>query len=176
MSNQNGSVTTRHLLSHLFVAIVGLVVGTLIGFMLFGGPDQADRKVQSYPLELAANPTHAHEVREVGEDTPAPSVDIEVMPDPGKERQYMVRIRTQNFRFAPDKISADPVPGEGHGHVYVDDVMISRALSGWYHIPKLEPGRHTVLVTLNWNDHKEYAVNGESVSATQTIEVPEPEE
>jgi hypothetical protein len=103
-------------------------------------------------------------------------VDIEVMPDPGKERQYMVRIRTQNFRFAPDKISADPVPGEGHGHVYVDDVMISRALSGWYHIPKLEPGEHTVLVTLNWNDHKEYAVNGESVSATQTIEVPEPEE
>jgi hypothetical protein len=47
--------------------------------------------------------------------------------------------------------------------------MLSRATGPWYHIPKLKPGNHTVKVTLNHNSHEEYAVNGVSITDSETI-------
>ena len=63
------------------------------------------------------------------------------------------------------------VYGEGHAHVYVDDYLLSRAYSEWYHLPNLKPGTHTVYVTLNGNDHTEYISGNTVVGAHLSINV-----
>ena len=42
----------------------------------------------------------------------------------------------------------------------VDDVLLGRIYGSWHHLPRLKPGKHEILVTLNWNNHDEYAVGG----------------
>jgi hypothetical protein len=59
--------------------------------------------------------------------------------------------------------------GEGHAHVFVDDVKISRAFGPYYHLPRLEPGNHNITVTLNTNEHEEYAVDGRSVMDSEVV-------
>jgi hypothetical protein len=157
----------------IIVAVAALVVGGVIGYLLNSGPSEADRILARYPIDLSGIGGHAHNLRDLPEDAPVPSVSLEVIPDEMKERQYMLHIQTENFTFAPESISSDDVLGEGHAHVYIDDVMISRAVSPWYHIPKLEPGEHEIKVTLNWNEHDEYSRDGRSIQAVTTITVPE---
>ena len=60
--------------------------------------------------------------------------------------------------------------GEGHAHLYLDGQKIARVYGEWYHLPKLE-GDHELRVTLNTNDHQDYAVKGEVVGATKKIGV-----
>jgi hypothetical protein len=68
-------------------------------------------------------------------------------------------------------VSQDPVLGEGHGRVYVDDFFFCRAYGPWVHIPELNPGKHVIYVTLNWNNHDEYAVAGKTIGSQVTIDV-----
>lgn len=63
-------------------------------------------------------------------------------------------------------------PGEGHAHLYVDGQKIARLYGKWYHIEELSPGQHEITVTLNANDHREYAVNGENISTSTIVVVP----
>jgi hypothetical protein len=86
---------------------------------------------------------------------------------------YNLHIQTENFKFAPDSVSSEHVLGEGHAHVFVDDVKISRAYGPWYHLPRLEPGKHIIKVTLNTNDHQEYATENEFILDTETVTVSE---
>jgi hypothetical protein len=49
--------------------------------------------------------------------------------------------------------SSAPVNGAGEGS------------DPWVHVPRLTPGRRGIYVTLNGNNHDEYALAGETVSA-----------
>ena len=95
---------------------------------------------------------------------------MEIFADPMKERNYSLHLITENFRFAPESVSMKPVFGEGHAHLYIDDVLISRIYGPWQHIPALKPGVHKIYVTLNLNNHDEYMVNGNTISARATID------
>jgi hypothetical protein len=86
---------------------------------------------------------------------------------------FNLHIKTENFEFAPRNASSEFVLGQGHAHVFVDDVKISRSYAPWYHLPRLDPGQHRINVTLNTNDHKEYAVNGEKIMDSVTVSVAE---
>ena len=61
--------------------------------------------------------------------------------------------------------------GEGHAHLYVDGKKRDRLYGPWYHLADLTPGRHTIEVTLNSNNHAEYLLEGEAISDQVTIEV-----
>ena len=63
----------------------------------------------------------------------------------------------------------DPVPGEGHAHLYVDGKMMTMIYGPEFNLPALEPGTHQVMVTLSTNDHLEYVVDGELLSAMTTV-------
>ena len=65
--------------------------------------------------------------------------------DPMKERNYSLHLITENFRFAPESVSMKPVFGEGHAHLYIDDVLICRIYGPWQHIPALKPGAQSNL-------------------------------
>ena len=111
---------------------------------------------------------HMHgEPREVPAGVPAPSVALEVTPDP--KSGWNLHVTTTNFEFAPWNASGEHVWGEGHAHLYVDDVKVGRLYTEWYHLAALEEGTHTIHVTLNGNDHQDLAVDGELVEDTVTI-------
>jgi hypothetical protein len=167
---------SRTSLWFLATGLGGLGVGLLIGLTFAPGqPPAASPHAMpgppAYPFEIMPAGAHSHQQTEVPQGKAAPSLRLEVLPDPVKEGNYSLHLVTENFGFAPESVSRDPVLGEGHGHVYVDDFLFCRAYGPWVHIPRLKPGRHVIYVTLNWNNHNEYAVAGKTIGAQATIDV-----
>ncbi len=93
----------------------------------------------------------------------APGVEITVTKD--AVGGWNLHIDVRNFRFAPEHASAAHVPGEGHGHLYVNGKKIARLYGPWFHIGKLPAGGADVRVTLNTNDHRDMMVGGKPVQA-----------
>ena len=87
---------------------------------------------------------------------------------------YNIRIKTKNFKWAPERASMAHRAGEGHAHIYVDEVKVARVYGEWFHLStanlNLSPGTHVIRVDLNGNDHVPYMVGGkhleDSVSFT----------
>jgi hypothetical protein len=107
---------------------------------------------------------------EVGDAPALPAVTLVVHKDP--KAGWNLRVRTENFRFAPEHASTAHVPGEGHAHLFIDGKKVTRLYGEWYHIPMLAPGAHKITVTLNANSHEDLTVKGAVVSATQGVHVP----
>ena len=111
--------------------------------------------------------------KEVGQvEAPAGmAVTISLEPDPLGGANLMVTPR--GFTFAPEKVNAPNVAGEGHPHLYVNGVRLGRIYSPYLHLGTLAPGMNEVRVTLNTNMHQEYAHGGETIEAATTIHVPD---
>jgi hypothetical protein len=83
---------------------------------------------------------------------------------------WNIRIDASNFQFTPEKLGQAPtLAAEGHAHIYVDDYKIARIYGPWYHLKPLSPGPHTILVSLNANDHSSLTYNGIALNATMQI-------
>ncbi len=161
----------------IYVAVVaaalafGVIIGSFFSMPNMSSGKEADR-LAAYPLEIFAAGMHSHKQKEVPSGITPPSIRMEVIADPMEKRNYSLHIITENFRFAPESVSMNSVFGEGHAHLYIDDVFISRIYSPWLHIPALKPGRHVIYVTLNFSNHDEYAVNGNTIGVRTKIDVP----
>ena len=91
----------------------------------------------------------------------APVVDLQVVPlDDGT---YNVRIQTMNFVFAPHHVGMTPMDGEGHAHLYIDDVKIARVYGEWYHLDSLPDDAEMISVALYANNHQPLVVEGKAV-------------
>lgn len=108
----------------------------------------------------------AHETFEVDPEN-APTVDFTVTED--AKSGWNVRVDTTNFEFTPGSVNADNVAGEGHAHLYVDGQKVARLYGPDFHYGETFDGTKTFRVTLNANDHSEYAVDGEVIEATQKV-------
>ncbi|MCB1809862.1 MAG: hypothetical protein KDJ99_33255 [Candidatus Competibacteraceae bacterium] len=104
----------------------------------------------------------AHPPINIPAGTQGPTVRLTATKDPMSG--WNLEIITENFRFAPEHASQSHIPGEGHAHLYVNDVKIARVYGPWFHLAKLPPGEHTVSVSLNANTHGQYSVNNQAVS------------
>lgn len=122
------------------------------------------------PSEMA----HSHPLREVAAERPVPSVTHLVFPD--AMDGYNIQIMTENFTFTPAAINTAPLANEGHAHLYINGAKISRIYGKWVHVPAsaLTSGANAVSITLNANDHSEWAVNGAPISSTVIIYKPDP--
>jgi len=148
-----------------------LAVGLLGGLWLSNaGENSAAQTLERYPVDLSLVGQHRHDLKMVPEDK-APELELEIKRDTMMAGHFNLHIQTENFTFAPGKVSSDHVLGEGHAHVFVDDVKISRAYGPWYHLPRLDPGEHTITVTLNTNDHQEYATEESFIRVSKTVTV-----
>jgi hypothetical protein len=107
---------------------------------------------------------------EVPEGTPGPTVDLVVHKD--AKAGWNLELRTTDFRWAPENVSTDAVMGEGHAHLYVDGVKVARVYGPWYYLGSLPEGEHQLRVTMNANDHSEYAVGGHVVEDDEAVVVP----
>lgn len=104
------------------------------------------------------------------EDLPAasaPGVTLDIRPDP--MAGFNVHIRPTGFTLAPEKSSGEHVPGEGHVHLYVDDVKVARVYSEWFHLPALASGDHVVRAELFTNDHRAYATGGVAIGDSASV-------
>lgn len=168
----------------LALFVIGLIFGGGIGFVTaagygvtFDGHDHGDPAAhhagadQADPHSGHDMSGHAHdELVSVPAGPDAPSVKIEVTPDPASG--FNVHIMTENFTFAPEHASQAHVPGEGHAHVYVDGEKVARHYGPWLHLPTLPQGGAQVTVTLNTNDHRMLAVAGAPLKAAVTVSTP----
>lgn len=179
-------------------ALVGLAMGAGVVWFANATPETADAatmtaledgatmQVQAEPVSMtmshadmtgmdndANEANHAHPLREVNSALPAPTLTHLVFPD--AMDGYNIQILTEDFRFTPASINREVVDNEGHAHLYVNGEKIARVYSNWVHLPSglLEPGVNFVSVTLNANDHSEWAVNGAAIASTVRVIVAE---
>ena len=128
-------------------------------------------KVQATSIVTVPEPhghTHAAESVEAQSEM---TVNIALEQDPLGGANLFVE--TTGFAFAPRNAGDHHVPGEGHGHVYVNEVKIGRIYGNAMQLGNLASGMNEVQVTLNTNEHSGYTWNGEPVQATATIHITE---
>lgn len=154
-------------MNQIVAGLIVLVVGFAGGFF-FSNSNSSDHHALSHE-EGGEHTMHHETLVEVPAGSPVPSVSLEVLPDP--KSGWNAHIVTNNFRFAPERVSTEHVFGEGHAHIYVDGVKINRVYGNWYHLGVLSEGSHEVRVDLNANDHNPYAVNGVKIDDTVTVVV-----
>ena len=106
---------------------------------------------------------------EVPQGEPVPSVDLMVVKDPKKG--WNLRLATVNFRWAPQNASTEPIMGEGHAHLYVDGHKMGRLYGEWFNLGSLSEGSHELRVTLNANNHSDYAWQGQVIEDVETVVV-----
>ncbi len=125
--------------------------------------------VEAMTTVTAPVPVHMHDHDHPIEAESPMSLQAAAHPDTGKV--YNIRLIPSGFTFSPQNVNGDHVEGEGHAHLYIDGEKITRMYGPWLHLPDLEPGTHTVRVTLNTNDHKAYYWDGEPVEASIVVHV-----
>ena len=84
-----------------------------------------------------------------------------------------IQITTEGWLWTPDNVDGEHVPGEGHAHIYVDDVKIGRVYGPTYYLEGIEPGERQVRITLNSNSHDELTYGGDAVEATSLVTIPD---
>jgi hypothetical protein len=100
-------------------------------------------------------------------EAPFPNLDLILHPDGASSRN--LEISVENFVFDANQVNGANTPGAGHAHIYVDGIKLARTYGPWFHITGLSAGEHEIRVTLNANDHSQFAIDGTPVEATTTV-------
>ena len=156
----------------LALFVIGLVFGGGIGFVTaagmgvsFDGHDHDDAAQHGDDADHAI----AHETPIEVDPPNAPDLSIDLTHDP--MAGYNLHVIVDNFAFSPQQASRAHVEGQGHAHVYVNDMNQGRLFGPWAHLDHLPKGEVTVKVTLNANDHSPLAKAGEPIAASTTLVV-----
>lgn len=158
----------RHFYRRHFILMSGL---GLIAFVLSA--------CQQETIVTSTQQTHDHsqhqhaalDIKSFGDKTLVPALDFEITAD--AISGWNIHITTENFVFSPERINQPATAGEGHAHIFVDGYKFSRLYSPWHHLKNLSPGKHTVTITLNANDHSTWSHQGKAISASKTIVQPQ---
>ncbi len=151
---------------YTFLFIVGgIIFGLVLGYAVFSPSSETDHFSTEHTHD-----TMAHEQYEMQSDN-IPAINVVVTKD--SVSGWNLNIRTSKFKFTPEKSGLENVEGEGHAHLYINDVKVNRIYSEWYHInpENLKVGDNVIRVTLNTNDHREYATTGVLLQDTEVITI-----
>ncbi|MEM6454753.1 MAG: hypothetical protein AAF772_06630 [Acidobacteriota bacterium] len=85
---------------------------------------------------------------------------------------YDLHVTIDHWRFTPERTGQAPVANEGHGHLFINGAKAGRLYGSWHHLGRLTPGKNTIVVTLNANDHSDFYVDGARIQGKTTIHVP----
>jgi hypothetical protein len=163
----------------MIYGFVGLLVGVGLGVAVCIAysattPSMPAMEMSAMDMSMADGSTemgamHMHPPRSVPADLPIPSLTHLVFPD--AMDGYNVQILLTNFRFTPAAINTGVKDNEGHAHIYVNGIKIGRVYAAWYHLPSdlFKAGENQVTVTLNANDHSEWAVGDMPISSTVIV-------
>ncbi|MBP6880609.1 hypothetical protein KBC31_03210 [Candidatus Saccharibacteria bacterium] len=154
MPKTNPTITKTNLATAFLAAIlIAFPVGYIYG-QSNAKEASSDNRINSIVKESMDHGEMKHEDFTLSDGDNIPEIK-NLMVSPDKKSGWNVSFDTKNFKFAPESASENHVDGEGHAHLYVDGKKISRLYSNNYYIENLQPGRHTIRVSLNTNDHRE---------------------
>jgi hypothetical protein len=159
---QNTSKQKDLIVVMLLSLILGLGGGYLISTV---ATDSNSDSTQSSKMDASTSHMHT-DLYEVPADQ-APKVELVVVED--AKSGYNIKIITTNFKFTPENVNGENVIGEGHAHLYVDGEKIGRVYGEYYHYNGNFEGSKKFLVTLNANDHSDYAVNGDKIQSEVVV-------
>ncbi len=144
---------------HFFVAAAALVSVTAIG----------KGAIMTVAEMGSEHGEHKHGKMEVPQGQAIPTVNVVVRKD--AQKGWNLEAKVTNFKFSPEKVNAAPETGEGHAHLFINGKKITRLYSSWYYLENLKPGKNQVKVTLNANNHADWASNGKVIQDTEVVEV-----
>lgn len=134
-------------------------------YTIGGEPIRASASITVPESEAADSHHDTHDVDAAG----APEVGIDVTADP--KSGWNVQATVEGFTITPENASTDHIEGQGHLHLYVDGVRVTRLYGPWWHLGELTEGDHEISVELATNNHHAYAVNGVPVAGSATVSV-----
>ena len=113
---------------------------------------------------------HDHGTLSVPEGQPTPSVALTVHDD--ALQGWNLELTLENFALAPEQVNQASSAAEGHAHLYVNGVKVTRLYGPWYYLESLPPGSQELRVELNANGHEVLMHDGEAIGDTVVIDVP----
>ena len=119
---------------------------------------------------LKGNPMgheHSKNVEWEGDDQPSLYLSVQ----PYDSYGWVVIYNANNFTFNAENASSQHIQGEGHGHLYVNDVKIARLYGEPHYLRDLNMGANTIRITLNTNNHLSYVFNGAAIEKNVEIVV-----
>lgn len=126
-----------------------------------------DNSAEEEAIADTAHGAHSHSGLDVAGWGAIPSVEVSISAD--SKSGWNLKADVENFVLAPQSVSTENVEGEGHMHLYVDGVKITRMYDEWHHIDGLSEGRHEIRVELSANDHSVLTANGVPIDDTVVI-------
>ncbi|HUD03936.1 MAG TPA: hypothetical protein VMR73_00390, partial [Candidatus Paceibacterota bacterium] len=151
---------------NILVSILSLAVIVLLALLVAPYLVTHNQSVEN--MQMASMPGMVMKTFDIASSTPTPTIGFMLTKD--TLDGYDLHITTTNFTFTPQNINQAPVADQGHVHLYIDTTL-TVLLGPWYHIPStmLPPGKHTITVSLNANDHSLFTFQGKPIQATQTL-------
>jgi hypothetical protein len=157
------------IIKQLIYGFLGILIGIGGGYMLFGYDSPVSAPAANDMAQTSHSETSMHTQTEVDTTKPIPSISIESTPD--SKDGYNLNFVTLDFTLTPENVGGAVEPNTGHMHLYVNGEKIARPYGSWFHLSNshLKDGDNTIEVTLNANDHSEWVVDGEHISAQITL-------
>lgn len=147
----------------LFSILLGLGGGYVLGSTL--GSENGDSNSEVANSEKMQPHSHDKLYEVDGENAPT----VELVAKEDAKSGYNIKIVTSNFTFNPDGVNGDNASNEGHAHLYVDGEKISRVYSHDFHYNVNFEGTKEFKVSLNANDHSQYAIDGKPIEASVMV-------
>lgn len=147
----------------LIIMLISILLGVGFGFGIAQVASDDTTSTATESSELLHSHSEQYDVS--AED--APKVELVVTED--AKSGYNIKIVATDFVFTPEDVNGDNVMGKGHAHLYVDGEKVARLYSPYFHWDGTFEGTKEFRVTLNANDHSEYAVDGEVIEVSQTV-------
>lgn len=153
-----------------------IIMTVVVAIIAFGGGylvsnyvnDNSEAATAHHAEEMSDHSSHHSEDTKY-EVTAAEAPSVQLMVTEDSVSGWNVHILTENFTFTPENVNGTNILSEGHAHLYVDGEKVARVYGNYFHYPENFDGSKEFMVTLNANDHSEYAVNGVSIMAMQSI-------
>ncbi len=165
-------ITISFILTSVLFFGLGYTVSTFLGVKTL--VDINEQVMMDHDMHTTGELPHEHSTMkhnsiDLSDTKEPPTVDLAVFEDP--KSGWNLQIITSNFTFAPEKASQEHIVGQGHAHLFIDGIKITRLYGEWYHLPELTRGNHDIKVSLNANDHSEFMIDGKEIVDTEMVTV-----
>ena len=106
------------------------------------GTNAGNIRTQSVISHNPSNHNHSDKYDQIMEipSGQVPTVNLVVHKDTMKG--YNLEVQVTNFNFAPERVNTAAIPGEGHGHIYINNQKLTRLYGSWYYLENLQPRKN----------------------------------
>lgn len=147
-------------------SVIFALLGYGLGYVVADRQEDDKKETDTHETSSHHGSGMTHDMYMVSADQ-APTVSLSVVED--AKSGWNISLDTTNFVFTPGNVNGEDIVGEGHAHLYVDGEKIGRLYSNNYHYSGNFDGTKTFKVTLNSNQHGEYAVDGMVIESSVTV-------